>query len=445
MLCADDNFVAPLAVALRSLADSQSNQPASHVTVLSMGISPENRTRLERSAEELSLSFVSVDDEIPQDAPAADHLTRAAYGRLKGVERLPRGTQRAVYLDADVIVREDLEFLFSVDLEGSPVAAVQDVGAPHAAAALSNWRDLGLSPTTPYMNTGVLVIDVEKWRAMDLGATTLEFAMRHRDTVRWADQDALNGVLAGDFARLPLRWNQGSSLRSPTHFGYSFFAEAEVDEAIRNPAIIHFCGVSKPWHKMCTDSAAADWLNLLGRTEFRGVQRAWAQQQGACSLAGAEVPAPLRVGRGAALRWLAPWGTRRGMVLRDVYRRIRGHPRLGETLSGAFWCLDRGPVFFVQIGSHTGATGDVVTAQIDAHPNWRGIMAEPVPEHFEYLCETRGNDPRMNAGACRDHRPQRYGRVHDRRREARVPRMGRSARQSGPRCGPHSRTRASRR
>jgi lipopolysaccharide biosynthesis glycosyltransferase len=273
-LCADNNFVVPLAVTLRSLAESQDTHSDLHITVFSLGIPPEEQTRLQVSSRPLSVEFISIEEHVQLELPSMRHLSRATYGRLVAVDLLPPGIHRAVYLDSDIIVRSNLDYLFSFDLGASPIAASQDLKTPHVSnwPGLRQWRSLGLSPTTPYMNAGVLVIDVEAWRAIGLGNAICDFALKHREYLSLADQDGFNGVLAGNFARLPLRWNQGSPLRRSNHFAYSLFAEAEVDEAINNPAIIHFTGSRKPWQRNCDDPATLDWLKLLDSTEYRGYE-----------------------------------------------------------------------------------------------------------------------------------------------------------------------------
>ncbi len=108
-LCADANFVVPLAVTLRSLAESQPSPAELHVTVLSVGITLPDQHRIRAFAPPLVLDFVSIENHIPVDSPKVRHLNLAAYGRLLGVDFLTPEVQRAVYLDADVIVWDDLD------------------------------------------------------------------------------------------------------------------------------------------------------------------------------------------------------------------------------------------------------------------------------------------------------------------------------------------------
>ena len=272
-LCADANYVVPLVVTLRSLTETQDEPSLLCVTILSSGIPQGDQDRIQASVPQLALRFVSIEEHLSSDIPPEDgHLTSAAYGRLFGVDTLPSGTLRAIYLDSDLIVTTDIGFLFSFDLKGAPIAAVPSPGAPHVSNpnGLAQWRSLGMSPCVPYMNSGVLVIDVVAWRMRDLGRVVLDFVRNNRAHGQAiGDQDGFNGVLAGGWAALPLRWNQEAPLRRNSHLAYSFFSRDEVDHAIDDPAIIHFTGRPKPWSHPTVDPAAPLWFDLLERTEYR--------------------------------------------------------------------------------------------------------------------------------------------------------------------------------
>jgi len=204
VMCADAGFVVPLAVALRSINDSQAQDQSVHVTVLSIGIGVEDRARVTASLDRIRVSFLDVETLIPADVPFSKaRLTRATYGRLFAADAVAPSVDRLVYLDTDVLVQDDLRELAHFDLAGHPVAATRDVSQPVLSVGFSAWKELGMSPATPYFNAGVLVIDVQAWRARGIRAAALEFLYQHGDRCRYADQDGLNAVLQGDVARLP--------------------------------------------------------------------------------------------------------------------------------------------------------------------------------------------------------------------------------------------------
>jgi lipopolysaccharide biosynthesis glycosyltransferase len=271
-LCGDDGYAVPLAATLKSIERSQPDPTHLAVTVLGFGLTSRSTDRLRRSVPQLDLRFRDVESQLPSDLPENAQLTRAAYGRLAAPALVE--AERFVYLDADLIVNDDLSYLFEFDLAGNPIAAARSVNIPTVSSPLGlmDWKRLGLAPNTPYFNSGVLVVDRAAWQSADLTHRVLDFVRDYRDHARFLDQDGMNAVLAGKFARLPLRWNQEYMLRTGRHLGYLVFPQAEVTEAERAPAIVHFTAREKPWLKWCRDPATGDWWELIRSTEFRGYE-----------------------------------------------------------------------------------------------------------------------------------------------------------------------------
>lgn len=287
-MCADAAWAMPLAVAIRSIEDSQPEDRSVHVTVLSMGLDDATRDRVVAGLQRVRVTFVDARALIPSDVPTSKaRYTRAIYGRLFAPELVDVPSARLIYLDTDVLVQDDLAFLERLDLGGRAIAAAQDASQPVLSVRFPDWRVLGLPPGAPYFNSGVLVIDVNTWCASGIRPAALDFLYRCGNGCLYPDQDALNAVIRGRFARLPARWNQDAAFRHPRHLAYAFLDEAEVDAAERAPAIVHFTGRLKPWLPGCHDPAAGAWRQALASTAYRGftVQesrvaalRAWASR-----------------------------------------------------------------------------------------------------------------------------------------------------------------------
>jgi lipopolysaccharide biosynthesis glycosyltransferase len=172
-------------------------------------------------------------------------LTRAAWLRLFLPELLP-DLSRVIYLDVDMIVRDSLEELWCLDLGEHWFAAVTDI--PKKVGGVLAYQRVGLAEASLYFNSGLLLIDLGRFRRERVAERVLRFAAEHPDKVALADQDPLNAVLHTHRYALPLRWN----VMAPMHEGgidHGFpFTQAEADEAMRRPAVIHYSGLWKPWH-----------------------------------------------------------------------------------------------------------------------------------------------------------------------------------------------------
>lgn len=268
VVATDEGFAMPTAVTLRSLAD-RGGGPF-HVTVLHDSVSAATQEAVGRSVpdEEIELSWVDVSG-FHVGASRPTHLTAATYFRLLVARALPSDVGRVLYLDVDVVVRRDLEPLLSVDLEGTAVAAVQSVHYPFVATrgAVNDWLELGADPSTPFFNAGVLVIDLDRWRSERIEERALDY-LRSEHLGGGADQEALNVALAGRWKRLAPVWNQQTPMLSNDYGAHLVFTAAEIDEARRDPAVVHFQTRPKPWHRGCDHPWLSEWLKHAEAVDF---------------------------------------------------------------------------------------------------------------------------------------------------------------------------------
>jgi lipopolysaccharide biosynthesis glycosyltransferase len=263
ILAADANFLGPLRVVLRSLEETQ--VPGTYGVVVLVP----DQTVVEQVPEgsHTSVEWVVVDRDLIDGAQLPANYPAATTFRLS-LDQLglwPGG--RVVYLDADVLVCADLTDLFHVDLGDAAIAAVRDPVAPWVSHGTGvPWRDESIDPTTAYFNSGVLVIDVERWRDRDLGRRSLAM-LRERELV-FADQCALNTVTAGSWARLDPRFNvQAGHLPGITSAAYVVEEAPVVDAAVRNPAIVHFNSspAGRPWVEGNWHPFAPQWCQVAQR------------------------------------------------------------------------------------------------------------------------------------------------------------------------------------
>ena len=194
-------------------------------------------------ADRLSIHLRTVrDDDLPPASRARLHAMargrhpnwRPAFARLVLPDLLDPDDGRALYLDVDTLVVDDLSDAATLDLGGATVGAVQ---APLMAVQ-------GRLGADPYLNSGVLLFDLTRWHAHDASERCAAWVERDRGQSRMADQDALNVVLdprTGDPRWHPLDpgWNALTPLFVPR--GALVYG---LPEQIR---VLHFSGPLKPW------------------------------------------------------------------------------------------------------------------------------------------------------------------------------------------------------
>nr|BFE59301.1 glycosyltransferase family 8 protein [Dactylosporangium thailandense] len=266
----DDSYRVPLLVALESLCVSQpAGARGLTVVVLHEGLDERTRADIAAVAADHDLDLVLRRAELP-DLPynTAFGGARANYLRL-AIPAAVAAAGRAVYLDADIVVRGDLRPLLDADLRGLPFGAVQDTVNPTLAdgRALPGWQELGLDGDRAYFNSGVMVFDIAECRRDGLFERAFRAVAEHPRHLRLWDQDALNLAARDRWHRLPRRFNTIplSALRRtpwirlpPERLPTDAALAAEEADAV----VMHYVSPSKPWRGLLPAGPAADTYSL---------------------------------------------------------------------------------------------------------------------------------------------------------------------------------------
>src|SRR5262245_31380634 len=133
VLAADENFAMPLAATVRSVLDHLASDRKLRVFVLDGGITDATKDRLVRSwsDERCQVTWLNVAPSLLGCVPISGHASAANYYRILMPRLLPMDVTRAIYLDADLIVRHDLAELWECDLGERLCLAAQDCAAPY--------------------------------------------------------------------------------------------------------------------------------------------------------------------------------------------------------------------------------------------------------------------------------------------------------------------------
>jgi lipopolysaccharide biosynthesis glycosyltransferase len=245
--------------------------------VLDCGISELNRRRLMDLAApyRCTLTFLPVTNiGVALGLQGSASGMAVKYARLFLSTLVPADVDRILYLDCDTLVTDELTALWATPLDTAYVAGVQDT------IDLYFQKVIGLPAGQPYLNAGVLLINLKRWRDDKLEARFIAFIRRFGGQVPFHDQGTVNGVCGTQRALLPLRFNMTSNLYSFSvstieriYFIDRFYSQPELDEALRSPAIIHFTPglVGRPWEEPCAHPEQERFLAMKRDTPWSGV------------------------------------------------------------------------------------------------------------------------------------------------------------------------------
>ena len=206
----DENYLAAAQALLRSIRRCRRAGGAVRVIALTSARSYTAVARLCRalSSDRLHAEACEVRADL-RGLPLAHYLTDATYLRLLAPSSCP-DIDRALYLDSDTVVLQDVDELLYCDLGGAPVGAVRDLGNPslgRLARLAPCCGTGGVDPSDPYFNSGVLVMDLTAWRREAISERVIDLLHQCGRWLRFLDQDAVNLILAGQWHKLDQRWN----------------------------------------------------------------------------------------------------------------------------------------------------------------------------------------------------------------------------------------------
>lgn len=179
-----------------------------------------------------------------QDAPTTSRYPREMYYRIFAARYLPESLERVLYLDPDVIVNGRIDSLYAMPMENQLFAA-----ASHVTGLMQKVNELRLSmdEDSPYINSGVLLMNLALLRREQDDEAVFDFIARHKNTLLLPDQDVISSLYGRRIIALdPYRYNMTERLMAFTLLEGS---PLSLDWIRENTVIIHYCGRNKPWKR----------------------------------------------------------------------------------------------------------------------------------------------------------------------------------------------------
>lgn len=195
-------------------------------------------------SDRVSCRFLSVDAGDFDGFPESSRYPRQIYYRLAAPLLLPEELDRILYLDVDTLVINPLKELYTMDFQGNYYIA-----CTHIREALTklNDRRLNVPDGSPYVNTGVMVLNLPALRENLTMDEIRRTALQKIDSFWLPDQDLLT-VLHGDKILLAdtQKYNLSDRIlniynanpKNPRH---------NLDWVRENTVVIHYCGINRPW------------------------------------------------------------------------------------------------------------------------------------------------------------------------------------------------------
>lgn len=253
----DDNYAKHLGVLMTSIRCNKGDEKIIH-WILSNGISPRNTAALESiktsDYDVRIIDFIlEANRSLEKTLETNPHLSLAAYSRLFITDCLPPSIHKVLYLDCDMVCRTSLSDLYAIETGNSAVCGVEDI------LVKANTRRLGIDK---YVNSGVLLINLDKWRELDATSRFQEYILtncKDKNKMFYQDQDVINSALSGKIEYIDCKWNAQTSS----------YEGCELQNQIgKTSAIVHFISDRKPWIKGSNSPFEEDYRLYLGKSPW---------------------------------------------------------------------------------------------------------------------------------------------------------------------------------
>lgn len=266
------NYVMPLTVTLMSLFDRLNRSRKAFVYILDGGVKIRDRNKLLKSLKTKSscIEFIKVNSRsLLDDMPfkCGRPMSIVTYYKFLIPVLLPENITKIIFLDSDLVVNEDVEKLWDMEMgENYLLAVPEDLPLDDPELLLCHEK-LGIK-TGKYFNGGVLVINLKKWREENLSDKFISFARDNKEWVYLWDQDCLNAVLANKWGELDYKWNLSNQILHPPPGSELLKDKERYKDILEHPYIIHFNLFDKPWEAGCRHPYRNLFIKYLAKTVY---------------------------------------------------------------------------------------------------------------------------------------------------------------------------------
>ncbi|MDR1910958.1 MAG: glycosyltransferase family 8 protein [Helicobacteraceae bacterium] len=236
----NDAYVKYFVVCLTSLLESAGSEEL-HFYVIHDDISEHSKKRILelQSIKNFKMDFLEFDNKALKDIKPQqfEHISIHSSYRLLLATIIP-DLDKIIYLDADLVVVKSLKEMWEIDISNYYIASVNDQSALNNS--FNDWiPKLKLPNDYRYVNAGITLINLKKWREYDLEKKFLIASNIFYDAIKFPEQDILNIVCAKKNLKISGIWNAMPLQK--------YMVLTEKEEAFSDPHIIHYAGYNKPW------------------------------------------------------------------------------------------------------------------------------------------------------------------------------------------------------
>ncbi|MBQ8636211.1 glycosyltransferase family 8 protein [bacterium] len=255
VFAADDNYSLCTIVALYSLISHTSKENNYDIVIFESGISEENKkimTDLVLDYKNISLRFFNTKKFFEEyKFFNYSYYTPDTYARLY-IPDVMKNHDKAIYLDCDIIVLDDIAKLYDYEFGNNIVAGNRNYGLIvhyYQKPDIKKYYDelYPIKNIENSVNSGVLLMNLEELRKINLAKQGQELLNKYKRLL-CQDEDILNKVCEGRVGFIGSEWNWRFAVPEPLIYDYRLIKFAqEWAKGLYSQKIIHYICRTKPW------------------------------------------------------------------------------------------------------------------------------------------------------------------------------------------------------
>ena len=241
----DDTYIPFLAVTIQSLSENINKKNLYKLIILYTSINDDNQKEIKKyENDNMKIEFVNVQnnlDKLESKLLIRDYYSNATYYRAL-IPNLYPGYGKVLYLDADIVIMDDIAKLYNKNINNYLIAGVSSKQGFSRYKEFQEYAEkvIGVSSYKKYINTGIMLMNLKELRRINFEEKFLHL-LENVKYVFAQDQDYFNRICKGRIKYLNRCWNASASLYNK-----------------QNAKILHYT-IYKPWYSIDTLNSEYFW------------------------------------------------------------------------------------------------------------------------------------------------------------------------------------------
>ncbi len=259
----NNNYAPYMAVAIQSLIANTNISNMYRVYILYSELEERYISTISKMAQNnVSINFVNVSARIEKetkDLYSRAHYSKEMYYRIL-IPEIFRPFKKVVYLDCDIIIKDDIANMFNIEIGNSVLGGVSNISSEQMSRYISNQLKLNVNE---YINSGILIFNCNEFRNNYIKDKCFSLISQNSQYV-CPDQDILNLTCSGKIYYLDMGWNFQwyYNIIDPSREDKITVSDdllSKYNEVIYNHKILHFTSGVKAWNSPDRKNAFEFW------------------------------------------------------------------------------------------------------------------------------------------------------------------------------------------